>query len=170
MAAAELVNTAYETPDALASPTDVVAFASGWGYTGLVTGDEAELESVRAIRPRLARLWSGDRDAIVRETNTMLRECAALPQLVRHDTWDYHLHAVPPEAPLAVRIQVETAMAMIDVVRMDELDRLRTCAADDCEDVLVDLSKNRSRRFCSTGCGNRTNVAAYRARKFGREP
>jgi predicted RNA-binding Zn ribbon-like protein len=31
--------------------------------------------------------------------------------------------------------------------------------------VLVDLSKNRSRRFCEQNCGNRANVAAYRARR-----
>jgi len=31
--------------------------------------------------------------------------------------------------------------------------------------VHVDLSKNRSRRFCSTSCSNRTNVAAYRIRQ-----
>jgi predicted RNA-binding Zn ribbon-like protein len=60
---------------------------------------------------------------------------------------------------------VEAAMAMVDVIRMGELGRLQTCAAADCDDVLVDLSKNRSRRFCGTSCANRTNVAAYRARK-----
>jgi predicted RNA-binding Zn ribbon-like protein len=54
---------------------------------------------------------------------------------------------------------------MVDVIRMGELGRLQTCAAADCDDVLVDLSKNRSRRFCGTSCANRTNVAAYRARK-----
>ena len=59
-------------------------------------------------------------------------------------------------------------MALVDVIRADELDRLRVCAADDCEDVVVDLSKNRSKRFCDGGCGNRANVAAYRARKAGR--
>jgi predicted RNA-binding Zn ribbon-like protein len=59
---------------------------------------------------------------------------------------------------------VEAAMAFVDVIRMKELDRLRICAADDCEDVVVDLSKNRSRRFCARGCGNRVAVAAYRAR------
>jgi len=31
--------------------------------------------------------------------------------------------------------------------------------------VHVDLSKNRSRRFCSVSCANRTNVAAYRTRQ-----
>jgi predicted RNA-binding Zn ribbon-like protein len=167
-AAAELVNTAHETPDALAEPADVLAFVERWSYTGRIVGDQEELMAVRAVRPRLERLWRADRDEIVAETNAMLRETGALPQLVRHDTWDYHLHAEPPGAGLAVRILVETAMAMVDVVRMDELGRLRVCAADDCDDVLIDLSKNRSRRFCGSGCGNRANVAAYRARKAGR--
>jgi predicted RNA-binding Zn ribbon-like protein len=95
----------------------------------------------------------------------MLREGRALPQLVRHDEWEYHLHATDADEPLDVRLMVEFAMAMVDVIRLQGLDRLRVCAAADCSDVLVDLSKNRSRRFCESGCGNRQNVAAYRARK-----
>ena len=39
------------------------------------------------------------------------------------------------------------------------------CAAPDCDFVVIDLSRNRSRRFCDSGCGNRANVAAYRARR-----
>lgn len=35
--------------------------------------------------------------------------------------------------------------------------------------MFVDLSKNRSRRYCDTGnCGNRQHVAAYRERRAGR--
>jgi predicted RNA-binding Zn ribbon-like protein len=60
---------------------------------------------------------------------------------------------------------VEAAMAFVDVVRAGELDRLKTCAAGDCDDVVVDLSRNRSRRFCDGGCGNRENVRAYRDRR-----
>jgi predicted RNA-binding Zn ribbon-like protein len=60
---------------------------------------------------------------------------------------------------------VEAAMAMADVIRADELGRLQVCGAKDCADVYIDLSKNRSRRFCTTSCGNRANVAAYRARR-----
>jgi predicted RNA-binding Zn ribbon-like protein len=63
---------------------------------------------------------------------------------------------------------VEAAMAMVDVVRQGELDRLQVCGAGDCSDVLVDLSKNRSRRYCGTSCANRVNVAAFRARRAGR--
>ena len=97
----------------------------------------------------------------------MLREAGALPQLVAHDDWGYHLHATPSQAPLADRMAVEAAMAFVDVVRQQELDRLSTCGADDCDDVLVDLTKNRSRRYCSTSCANRVNVAAFRARRGG---
>jgi predicted RNA-binding Zn ribbon-like protein len=60
---------------------------------------------------------------------------------------------------------VDAAMAFADLIRFDELGRLRHCAAGDCDDVLVDLSKNRSRRFCSLTCANRVNVAAYRSRR-----
>ncbi|HOB06206.1 MAG TPA: CGNR zinc finger domain-containing protein [Propionibacteriaceae bacterium] len=33
--------------------------------------------------------------------------------------------------------------------------------------LLVDLSKNRSRKFCDTACANRAHAAAYRARQRG---
>ena len=56
-------------------------------------------------------------------------------------------------------------MAMIDVIRPDEMSRLAVCADDTCEGVVLDLSRNRSRRFCSTTCGNRNAVAVYRARQ-----
>ena len=37
--------------------------------------------------------------------------------------------------------------------------------AEDCQDVFVDTSPNRSRRYCSDRCSSRANVAAYRARR-----
>jgi predicted RNA-binding Zn ribbon-like protein len=74
---------------------------------------------------------------------------------------------VSTDRPLAERIVVETAMAMIDVIRLDEMSRLSTCADEECDGIVVDLSRNRSRRFCSTACGNRNAVAAYRERQRG---
>ena len=95
----------------------------------------------------------------------MLAEAGAMPQLVRHEPFDWHLHAVPQDASLATRVTVETAMAMVDVIRVDEMSRLGVCADDDCDGIVLDLSRNRSRRYCSTACGNRNSVAAYRARQ-----
>ncbi|MGN6609390.1 MAG: CGNR zinc finger domain-containing protein [Jatrophihabitans sp.] len=166
-AAAALVNTIADDEERLPDVASLNAFCDEWQYTGRRARTRAELEDVRALRPRLHELWTSDEDAAVVIVNRLLREYDALPQLVRHDGWDYHIHATSPEAPLAQRMAVEAAMAFVDVIRAGELDRLRVCAADTCNDVLVDLSKNRSRRFCDATCGNRTNVAAYRARRSG---
>ncbi len=57
-------------------------------------------------------------------------------------------------------------MALAFVIAAGERYRLATCAAPDCDRVLVDLSRNRSHRYCdSRTCGNRLHVAAYRARQ-----
>lgn len=162
--AAALVNT--ESAGTLETLADLDAFVTSWGWTGSRRRTRSELEAVRALRPRLRAIWSADEDTAAEIVNTLLREASALPQLVKHGQWTaYHIHATTAEQPLADRMAVEAAMALVDVIRSGELDRLRICAADDCDDVLVDLSRNRSRRFCEAGCGNRTNVAAYRARQ-----
>ena len=164
-AAAALVNTGRAGTEQLPDAASLDRFATAWRWTGGRTHDQAELDAVRQLRPRLAQLWDMNTDAAAELVNTLLRDAHALPQLVKHDSWDYHLHATPPDAPLADRMAVEAAMAFADVIRTQQLDRLRVCAADDCDSVHVDLSKNRSRRFCSTACANRTNVAAYRMRQ-----
>jgi predicted RNA-binding Zn ribbon-like protein len=167
-AAAALVNTQQPDHDELADLAALDAFVQEWGWTGSRRGDAAELHAVRRLRPRLRRFWELDEDGVVELVNRMLRDARALPQLVAHDGWGYHLHATPSQAPLADRMAVEAAMAFVDVVRQQELDRLSTCGADDCHDVLVDMTKNRSRRYCSTSCANRVNVAAFRARRGAR--
>ncbi len=151
--------------DVLTSVEELDDFVVAHRWTGSRTHDAAELRAVRRLRPRLRELWFLSQEEAVDEVNALLAEAKALPQLVRHDVWSWHLHATPPEAPLATRMSVEAAMALVDVIRAEELDRLKLCEAQDCDDVLIDLSKNRSRRYCDGGCGNRANVAAYRARQ-----
>ncbi len=163
-AAVTLVNSAEE-PDTLTSHEDLDAFWTEFGFSGRRDRTRKELDDVRGLRPRLRDLLTSDRDTAVQLVNAMLAEHRAVPQLVRHDPFDWHIHAVSAEATLAERIVVETAMAMVDVIRADEMSRLEPCAADDCDDVVLDLSRNRSRRYCSTTCGNREAVAAYRARQ-----
>jgi predicted RNA-binding Zn ribbon-like protein len=166
-AAAALVNTEQADADELADVPALDRFVAAWGWTGSRRGDRAELQRVRALRPRLRALWHADKGDLVATVNDMLREAHALPQLVTHGEWDYHLHATPPDAPLSDRMMVEAAMAVVDVVRSGELDRLRVCDAPGCDDVVVDLSKNRGRRYCSASCSNRVNMAAFRARRAG---
>jgi predicted RNA-binding Zn ribbon-like protein len=165
--AAALVNTlgTVDGTDRLADLAALDDFVATHRWIGGRSRTLAELRSVQALRPRLRRFWEVSEDDLVVLINAMLREANALPQLVRHDGWDYHLHATPDDAPLAQRMFIEAAMAFVDVVRNREIGRLRICDAADCGNVVIDLSKNRSKRFCDNGCGNRAAVNAYRARK-----
>src|SRR3954453_9844214 len=167
-AAVDLVNTA-EAPDTLTTVAELDAWYPQHGYTGRRDGDEADLAALRALRSVLRELLTADRDRAAELVNAMLAETDALPQLVRHDELDWHIHAVLREAPLDRRVAVETAMAMVDVIRTDELSRLSLCADDRCGGLVLDLSRNRSRRFCSRACANRNAVAAYRARSRAHE-
>jgi predicted RNA-binding Zn ribbon-like protein len=164
LAAVALVNSAVE-PETMLTVEDLDAFWDEWGYTGGHVRDADELAAVRALRPSLRTLLTSERDAAVPLVNAILAEHTAVPRLVRHGNVDWHLHAVADDGPLATRISVETAMAMIDLIRADEMSRLGICADEGCDGVVLDLSRNRSRRFCSTACGNRNAVAAYRARR-----
>jgi len=173
-AAAHLVNTrpaaGRDDADGLAAPTDLDAFLERHPYSGAIRRDRREVDELRAIRDDLAAFWELDRDSAPAHANALLERGHALPRLVRHDGLDWHIHAVDADAPLAVRVLVETAMAAVDVIRADEWSRLRCCAADDCANVLVDLSRNRSKQYCdSSGCGNRLHVSAYRERRAGRQ-
>jgi predicted RNA-binding Zn ribbon-like protein len=150
----------------MASVADLDRFYLEYGYTGRHDRSDDEVAQVRAVRNRLRPLFSAGRDEAAGMVNAMLREAEAEPYLTRHDHWDWHLHATPLEAPVAQRILVEAAMAFLDVIRSDEYGRVAVCAAPDCRAVLVDLSRNRSRRFCDVNnCANRAHVAAYRARR-----
>ena len=163
LAAIDLVNSG-ENPDTLTTQEQVDAWYAKHKYTGRRDRDDAELGDLRAIRPVLRDLLTADRDRAADLVNAMLADAGALPQLVRHGDVDWHLHAVSPDEPLVRRVVVETALAMSDVVRSDEMTRLSVCADRNCGGVVLDLTRNRSRRFCSTTCANRNAVAAYRAR------
>src|SRR3954449_11856135 len=165
--AVALVNSA-EDPDTLTTVEQLHAWYDEHGFTGRHDSDEAELESLRALRPLLRELLTTDRDRAAELVNGLLAEAQAVPQLRRHDGLDWHIHAVPADAPLARRVAVEVAMAMIDLIRSDELSRLAVCADARCNGLVLDLSRNRSRRYCSTTCAHPNAVAAYRAR--GRQP
>jgi predicted RNA-binding Zn ribbon-like protein len=163
-AAVVLVNSAA-APDSLTTIEALDDFYARFGYTGRRDRTRSELDALRATRPRLRELLTADRDVAVAMVNDMLAEAQAVPRLVRHDEYDWHVHAIDDQRPLASRIIVETAMAMIDVIRADEMSRLDICADHTCDGVVLDLSRNRSKRFCSVTCGNRNAVAAYRQRQ-----
>jgi predicted RNA-binding Zn ribbon-like protein len=164
-----LINTDRVDGEQLVDMATLDEYLDGFGWTGRRDRDDAELESVRRLRARLGKLWAnaGDEERVVGQVNALLSDTRAMPWLTRHaEMPEWHLHLASIHDPLWQRMGAEMAMSLADLIRADELRRLKTCAAPDCEAVLVDLSRNRSRMFCDTGnCGNRQHVAAYRERQ-----
>ncbi|GAA1001050.1 CGNR zinc finger domain-containing protein [Nocardiopsis tropica] len=165
--AADLANSAYEGDERLATVTALREYLREHEFTGWSSADSGDLAPIHALREDLVRVWAAhDPAEVAGIVNDLLAQSPQQPRLTRHGSWDWHLHFTPDDAPIPVRMRAEFAMALVDLVRSGKVDRLKTCAADDCDRVLVDLSRNRSRRFCSEGnCGNRTHVAAYRERQ-----
>jgi predicted RNA-binding Zn ribbon-like protein len=126
-----------------------------------------DLAAVQAVRPRLRAVFlAADAADAARMVNDVVGAATVTPRLTDHDGYHWHIHYFAPGASLAEHLAVDGGMALAHVVVADEMDRLRVCDAPDCSRVLVDLSRNRSKRYCdSRTCGNRLHVAAYRERR-----
>jgi predicted RNA-binding Zn ribbon-like protein len=132
---------------------------------GRITDDD--LAAVRAIRaPLRAVFLAGSAELSAKLLNELFSTVTVSPRLTDHDHYAWHVHYFTPGAAVAEHLMIDGAMALAVVVTTGEHERLQTCAAPDCSRVLVDLSRNRSKRYCdSRTCGNRLHVAAYRERR-----
>ncbi len=168
-AVAVLINSDRVDGEQLGDLAALDGYLDSFGWTGRRDHDAAELAAVHRLRDRLGRIWEAadDEARAVGGVNALLSDTRAAPWLTRHPEMpEWHLHLASIHDPLWQRMGAEMAMALADLIRSGELRRLKICAAPDCEAVLVDLSRNRSGKFCDTGnCGNRQHVAAYRERR-----
>jgi predicted RNA-binding Zn ribbon-like protein len=168
-AAALLINTDRDDGEQLGDQSALDDYLNYFGWTGRRDHDDSELAAVQALRARLGRIWEAaeDEERAVERVNALLADTHASPWLTRHpEQPEWHLHLASQQDPLAQRMGAEMAMALADLIRVGELRRLKICTAPDCNAVVMDLSRNRSRIFCDTGnCGNRLHVAAYRERR-----
>jgi len=108
---------------------------------------------------------AGDVDAAATRVNALLLATGARPQLdhTPGQGWNLHFHA--PDDTLAHGWSAGIAAGLALALGSDLAGRLGVCAADGCDRVYVDTSKNGRRRFCSTRCQNRVKAAAHRGRR-----
>ncbi|MFP3990113.1 CGNR zinc finger domain-containing protein [Streptomyces sp. E11-3] len=168
-AVVDLVNTAPEDDktDGLADLAALNAFVETHEISDVGVLSERDLESVRRARARFAEVFAAS-DVRVAATliNDLVAAAGTTPRLTDHDGYDWHVHYFAPGASVADHLAADCGMALAFFVVAGEQDRLRRCEAPDCRRAFVDLSRNRSRRYCdSRTCGNRLHVAAYRARR-----
>src|SRR5699024_12291129 len=94
-------------------------------------------------------------EAAVNQITLPLGNSGSVPQWVKHDGWDWHLHATGSSARLADRVAADVALVLIDLIRSGDLDRLGPCAADDRHPHLAGFARNRSKRLGpSRGCAD----------------
>ncbi|MDV9200991.1 CGNR zinc finger domain-containing protein [Streptomyces sp. Wh19] len=175
----ELVNTAPESEppesgqpesgrsDGLAGIEALYDFARRHRISGVDELHDKDLRAVRDVRTRFAEIFATD-DARTAASlvNALVAAAGTTPQLSNHDGYDWHVHYFAPDASIADHLAADCGMALAFIVVAGEQERLRRCEAPDCRHAFVDLSRNRSRRYCSSRtCGNRLHVAAYRARR-----
>jgi hypothetical protein len=165
----DLVNTAPSAGSAERLPdlASLTLFVDEHQVSEVGELSERDLRGVHALRAALGRVFDCVDDAsAAAAVNALVARAGVTPRLTDHDGYSWHIHYFVPGASLAEHLTTDCGMALAHVVAAGERERLRRCAAPDCQQVLVDLSRNRSKRYCDARtCGNRLHVAAYRERR-----
>jgi predicted RNA-binding Zn ribbon-like protein len=117
------------------------------------------------LREVIEHVEAGRVDDACTLLNDVLADSRAVPVLARHDGEPWHLHFHRPDASAAESWAASLATGLAVVLGNPALDRLGVCRAEACDRVYVDVSRNGTRRFCSTACQNRVKAAAYRRRR-----
>lgn len=169
LAMVELVNSGPPAAPA-ETLTDVGAltgFVRRHQVSDVGTLGRADLLAVRKLRMSFhTAIAAPSRARAAAVVNGIVAEARTTPRLTDHDGHDWHVHFFTPGASLAQHLAADCGMAVAFLIAAGEQDRLRECEAPGCTRILVDFSRNRSRRYCdSRTCGNRLHVAAYRERR-----
>ena len=168
--AVDLVNTleVVSGEEHLAAPADVSQFIHGHGCDWCSPeweASESDLHEVRALRARLRSVFDVDDEVEAAELiNSILSNAKAVPRLSLHGE-EPHLHFETKDDNAARRLGAVTAMGLSVAMIEGGYERFGKCHSSTCDDVYVDISRNRSRRHCSDTCTTRENVAAHRARQ-----
>jgi predicted RNA-binding Zn ribbon-like protein len=130
---------------------------------------EADVGPLRALRAELRTVFEdaavGEESAAVRRLNVLLGGLYIAPRLTGHDAEPWHLHFAEGAQRAHEGYGSVAVLGVAFYVSENGFDRLGICQSSPCQNVFIDTSTNRSRRYCSDRCATRANVAAYRARQ-----
>jgi predicted RNA-binding Zn ribbon-like protein len=147
-------------------PADVGSWLSGRFDEVDAAATDRDLTDALALRSAIARIATGisrSQDPAADDID-VLNLFAATPD-------------IPPVLPggrrQAGRTRARAAQALSTIAREavelfaeDDRERIRECAADDCEIVFYDESRSNNRRWCSMQrCGNRAKVRKHRSKE-----
>jgi predicted RNA-binding Zn ribbon-like protein len=158
-----------EEPEHLRKPKDLVHFLERHGIAIDRALTDGDLEDVRDFRTQVRALWTAAAHPfLVDALNQYLVQSPVMLELSTDTKNSLHLNFnISPTLRGIEELKAKSILGLVTVLEHYGLERMGACAADPCQDVYIDVSRNRSRRFCSERCANRYNIAAYRERNQG---
>ncbi|MGA4844461.1 CGNR zinc finger domain-containing protein [Streptomyces sp. G45] len=171
-----LVNTSAEVRsigEVLTDPDALARFLDEHGLRPSALGDGGspgpeDLAQVHALRQEVRDILETESEAAVVASATALIGRGGMGLTLTRDDRDQWQWSVTtsPGATLAEQLAVLVGTGLLGTLRTLSLGRFRHCTAPDCNGMFVDTSKAGRRRYCMPEvCGNRRNVANYRARR-----
>lgn len=166
--AVRLVNTAFRAnsvPDPLGTTDDFRMLVSDHPHlSGPVT--PFDLDALNVLRTELSVIFTAaatgrDREAVDRLNALMIRS-PIQPELVSHDDQRWHVH-LAQSGSVADRYAAGAVIGLALAVSQFGLSRLGTCSIAACQQVFIDTSPGRSRRYCAEHSATRANVTTIRA-------
>lgn len=183
--------------DKLGGYVDLVTWAERVGVVDPRTGEllreaagrspeeaTAVLERARRLREAIYRLFvrargpEGERGVADDEADprpgddlTLLEEESATAWAHRRlvtDGDDYRFDW--PESDRLDQPLWPVALAAVELLTSEQRQRVKACASDTCDWLFLDMSRNRSRRWCDMSvCGNRAKARRFSARQKGED-
>jgi len=96
--------------------------------------------------------------------NALLAESTAHPRLTDH-VGGWHIHYRDTVISFAHKLRALVSAGTALHLAGRGMHRLGRCAADGCDRVYADTSRNGRQRYCSPACANRDAVRRHRARR-----
>jgi predicted RNA-binding Zn ribbon-like protein len=159
--AAALVNTRprpADPPEKLEAAADLQALLDAAPEPAPRPAADADVDAARALRGVLLGAFRArDRAEAAAALNPLLARWALRP--AADGSWEL---GPVRDADLSDWLAANSARGLAELVAAYGLERLHECSAEDCQAVLVDVSRNGARRFCSRTCASRVNVRRHR--------
>jgi predicted RNA-binding Zn ribbon-like protein len=152
-------------PDTLDDPAKAGAILRPFGQPDDIPAPPQRTEQVRALRSTLMDAISApkeeDGDGGAAWTNLTKQAPTVKFQYEFSAPGSVRLHQVSGDPVIG-----SILMTVADLITAGTWSRVRICANDACHGVFYDATRSRTQRWHSyETCGNRANVAAFRARK-----
>ena len=168
--AVRLANTAAQAsgePDPLSSPATCKR-ALGDCLGGPVT--RRDLDVLRHVRQEFHAIFTaaatGDDQQAMARLNALLVQFPIQPEMTNHDDQRWHVH-LASQGAIGDRFAAAAIISVALLVSMVGVSRLGICAIASCDQVFIDASRGRSRRYCAEHATARGNVSTLRWQPSG---